>query len=157
MEASHSWLNDLKLRASYGTIGDQQAIGDYDYATYITVGEGAILGPDQVLNVGAIQKGRANPNLRWESKTTLNLGIDFTLYDNKIYGSAEFFSADSKDILVKLPTSWTDGTDITPWTNFGRVNNKDLKALLDTANKKQISNNNVGLEFYQRLKIQYLI
>lgn len=145
MEASQSWLNDLKLRASYGTIGDQQAIGDYDYATYITVGEGAILGTDQVLNVGAIQKGRSNPNLRWESKTTLNIGVDFTLYDSKIYGSAEYFTADSKDILVKLPTSWTDGTDITPWTNFGRVNNKGFEGTLGYREQKSDFKYNVGL------------
>ena len=125
-----NYINDLKLRASYGTIGDQQAIGDYDYATYITVGEGGIFGPDQVLNVGSIQKGRSNPNLRWESKTTLNLGLDFAALGSKLYGSVEYFSADSKDILVKLPVSWTDGSDITPWTNYGKVNNKGVEVSL---------------------------
>jgi len=145
MEPTRSWLNDLKLRASYGTIGDQQAIGEYDYATYISVGEGAIFGTDQILNEGAIQKGSANPNLRWESKTTLNIGVDFTLYDNKIYGSAEFFTADSKDILVKLPTSWTDGTDITPWTNFGWVNNKGFEGTLGYREQKADFKYNVAL------------
>ena len=124
------YINDLKLRASYGTIGDQQAIGDYDYATYITVGEGGIFGPDQIHNVGSIQKGRSNPNLRWESKTTLNLGFDFAALKSKLYGSVEYFSADSKDILVKLPVSWTDGSDITPWTNYGKVNNKGVEISL---------------------------
>jgi len=145
MEGTRTWLNDLKLRASYGTIGDQQAIGDYDYATYITVGEGAILGSDQVLNVGAIQKGRANPNLRWESKTTLNLGLDFTLFDNRVYGSVEYFTSESKDILVKLPTSWTDGTDITPWTNFGRVNNKGYEVTLGYREQKNEFKYNVAM------------
>ncbi len=130
MENTRSWIDDLKLRASYGTIGDQQSIGSYDYATYISTGEGGVFGADQILNVGAIQKGRANPNLRWESKTTLNLGVDFTLFKNKVYGTVEYFNADSKDILVKLPTSWTDGTDITPWTNFGEVVNKGFELSL---------------------------
>ena len=145
MAGTNNWLNDLKIRASYGTIGDQQAIGDYDYATYITVGEGAILGNDQVLNIGAIQKGRANPNLRWESKTTLNIGIDFTIFENKIYGSVEYFTADSKDLLVKLPTSWTDGTDVTPWTNFGKVNNKGYEVTLGYREQKTAFKYNVGM------------
>lgn len=126
-EGARKYIDDLKLRASYGTIGDQQTIGDYDYSTYISVGEGGIFGADQVLNVGAIQKGRSNPNLRWESKTTLNLGVDFSALNNRLYGSLEYFSANSKDILVKLPISWTDGTDITPWTNFGKVNNQGFE------------------------------
>jgi TonB-linked SusC/RagA family outer membrane protein len=139
------YINDLKLRASYGTIGDQQAIGDYDYATYITVGEGGIFGPDQVLNVGSIQKGRSNPNLRWESKTTLNLGFDFAALGSKLYGSVEYFSADSKDILVKLPVSWTDGSDITPWTNYGKVNNKGVEVSLGYREQSKTFKYNVSV------------
>ena len=139
------YINDLKLRASYGTIGDQQAIGDYDYATYITVGEGGIFGPDQVLNVGSIQKGRSNPNLRWESKTTLNLGFDFAALKSKLYGSVEYFSADSKDILVKLPVSWTDGSDITPWTNYGKVNNKGVEISLGFREQSKAFKYNVSV------------
>ena len=145
MEKSRGWLDDLKLRASYGTLGDQQTIGSYDYATYISTGEGGVFGGDQILNVGAIQKGRANPNLRWESKTTLNLGIDFTLFKNKVYGTIEYFNADSKDILVKLPTSWTDGTDITPWTNFGEVVNKGFELTLGYREQQNKFKYNVGL------------
>ncbi len=139
------YINDLKLRASYGTIGDQQAIGDYDYATYITVGEGGIFGPNQVLNVGSIQKGRSNPNLRWESKTTLNLGLDFAALNSKLYGSVEYFSANSKDILVKLPVSWTDGSDITPWTNYGKVNNKGVEVSLGFREQSKAFKYNVSV------------
>lgn len=144
-EGAKKYIDDLKLRASYGTIGDQQTIGDYDYSTYISVGEGSILGSDQVLNVGAIQKGRANPNLRWESKTTLNVGLDFTALQNKLYGSVEYFSADSKDILVKLPIAWTDGTDITPWTNYGSVNNKGIELSIGFREQSRDFKYNVGL------------
>lgn len=141
------YIDDLKLRVSYGTIGDQQAIGDYDYATYITVGEGGIFGSDQVLNVGSIQKGRSNPNLRWESKTALNLGLDFTALENKIYGTFEYFSANSKDILVKLPISWTEGTDVTPWTNFGKVNNKGYEVTLGFREQSSDFKYNLALNF----------
>ncbi len=145
MKKTRSWLDDLKFRVSYGVLGDQQALGSYDYATYINVSEGGIFGPDQVLNVGSIQKGRANPNLRWESKTTTNIGLDFTLLGSRVYGSAEYFSADSKDLLVQLPISWTEGADITPWTNYGKVNNTGLELTLGYREQKTAFKYNVAM------------
>lgn len=139
------YVDDLKFRASYGTIGDQQAIGDYDYATYITTGDGGVFGANQTLNPGAIQKGRANPNLHWESKTTLNIGLDFTALKSKLYGSVEYFTADSKDLLVQLPISWTQGTDITPWTNYGSINNRGFEATLGFKEQKSDFKYNVNL------------
>ena len=122
-----SAVNDLKIRASYGTIGDQQAVGYYDYATYIVSGEGAIFGSSQTYYDGAIQKGRANPNLHWESKTTLNAGFDFSMIDNHLFGTIEYYNAKSTDLLVQKPISWTEGTDIVPWTNYGSMRNQGLE------------------------------
>jgi TonB-linked SusC/RagA family outer membrane protein len=124
------FLNDAKIRFSYGTVGDQQALGLYQYTTYITTGEGAILGPDETYYPGAIQKGRANPDLRWEEKTTTNVGLDFTVLDQHLYGTLEYFLSDSKDLLVLKTLSWTSGTDINPWANFGRIENKGFEILL---------------------------
>lgn len=144
-EGARKYIDDLKLRASYGTIGDQQAIGDYDYSAYVFVGEGGVFGSDQALNVGSIQKGTANPNLRWESKTTLNVGLDFTAFQDKLYGSFEFFSADSKDILVRLPLAWVYGSDYIPWTNYGRMNNNGIELTLGFREQKKDFKYNVGL------------
>ena len=138
-------VDDLKLRTSYGVIGDQQAIGDYDYATYITVGEGAIFGPDQTFYPGAIQKGRANPNLRWEQKATFNIGVDFSMFDQHFYGSVEYFNSKSKDLLVKLPISWTEGTDITPWSNYGKLKNTGVEINLGYRETKRAFKYNIGL------------
>ncbi|MEN8157468.1 MAG: TonB-dependent receptor [Bacteroidota bacterium] len=120
-------VNNLKLRVSYGVIGDQQALGNYDYTTYINVSEGGIFGVDQNYYGGAIQKGRENPFIKWETRTTFNVGLDFGLFQNRLYGSVEYFDAISTDLLVQIPTSWTDGTDITPWTNYGKINNKGVE------------------------------
>lgn len=120
-------VDNLKLRMSYGVIGDQQALGNYDYTTYINVSEGGIFGVDQDYIGGAIQKGRENPFIRWETRSTFNIGMDFGLFNNKLYGSVEYFNSISSDLLVQIPTSWTDGTDITPWTNYGKINNKGVE------------------------------
>ncbi|MBA7535396.1 TonB-dependent receptor P3 [subsurface metagenome] len=120
-------INNLKLRMSYGVIGDQQALGNYDYTTYINVSEGGIFGVDQQYVGGAIQKGRENPFIKWETRTTFNVGMDFGLFKNNLYGSVEYFNSISSDLLVQIPTSWTDGTDITPWTNYGKISNKGVE------------------------------
>ncbi|MBN1132281.1 MAG: TonB-dependent receptor [Bacteroidales bacterium] len=120
-------VSNLKLRISYGVIGDQQALGNYDYTTYINVSEGGIFGVDQKYYGGAIQKGRENPFIKWETRTTFNVGADFGLFQNQLYGSVEYFNSVSSDLLVQIPTSWTDGTDITPWTNYGKINNQGLE------------------------------
>ena len=138
-------IDDLKIRASYGSIGDQQAIGDYDYATFVSIGEGGVFGQNQLLSTGAIQKGRSNPNLRWESKTTLNIGLDFTALQNHIYGSIEFFNSISNDLLVKLPVSWTDGTDVTPWTNYGKIQNGGIECNVGFREKTKDFKYNIGI------------
>lgn len=124
---ARSVVNNLKFRTSYGVIGDQQALGNYDYTTYINVSEGGIFGEDQTYYSGAIQKGRENPFIKWETRATFNVGLDFGLFDNKLYGAAEYFNSVSSDLLVQIPTSWTDGTDITPWTNYGKIRNTGVE------------------------------
>ncbi|MDT8433084.1 MAG: TonB-dependent receptor [Bacteroidales bacterium] len=124
---ARSVINNLKFRTSYGVIGDQQALGNYDYTTYINVSEGGIFGEDQAYYSGAIQKGRENPFIKWETRATFNVGLDFGLFNNRLYGAAEYFNSVSSDLLVQIPTSWTDGTDITPWTNYGKIRNTGVE------------------------------
>ncbi|GHT12705.1 SusC/RagA family TonB-linked outer membrane protein [Bacteroidia bacterium] len=140
------WVDDLKIRFSYGIIGDQQALPNYAYDTYVVRGtEGVILGTDQTYYPGAIQKGRANPDLRWEQKTTLNAGIDFAALSQKLYGSVEYFRSDSKDLLLQLPIAWTSGTDITPWTNYGSVRNEGVEITLGWRETQKEFKYNVAL------------
>lgn len=127
---SLTWLDDLKLRASYGVLGDQQAVVNYGFANYIHTGEGAIFG-DQYYD-GKIQKGYANANLRWEQRKTFNLGMDFTLLDQKLYGTFEYFNSHVTDLLVKRQLAWVTGTDASdyPWSNYGAMRNVGLELTL---------------------------
>jgi TonB-linked SusC/RagA family outer membrane protein len=150
-------VDDLKLRGSYGKIGDQQALGAYSYDTYIEPGEGAIFGPEQTYYPGYIQKGRANPDLRWESKTTMNLGLDFSLFNQKIYGTIEYFNSDSDDLLLQLPISWTTGTDEIPWTNYGSINNKGVEVTLGYRETRKEFKYDISLNFsYIKNKVNEL-
>ncbi|MDR0542095.1 MAG: TonB-dependent receptor [Dysgonamonadaceae bacterium] len=122
------WINDLKLRLSYGKSGNQQAISPYQFAAYIVSGDRVgIFGEPSNVYPGMIQNGLANPDLRWETRGTFNVGLDFALLDQKFYGSFEFFDARLNDLLIRKELSWTTGTDVYPWMNYGKINNKGLE------------------------------
>ncbi len=137
-------VDDLKLRVSYGKIGDQEAVDPYKYDTFIITGEGAIFGPNQKYYPGAIQKGRANPDIRWESKTTFNVGMDVAMFEQRLYGSFEYFDAVSDGLLLEVPMSWSMGTDIPPWDNYGKLNNHGVELTVGFRETKKEFNYNVS-------------
>ena len=133
-----SWVDDLKLRAGYGVLGDQQAVGDYNYVPKMHTSEGAIFGSDGgVYYPGTIQKGFANSDLRWETRKTLNIGLDWTLLNQRLYGTFEFFNADVTDLLVKKELPWVTGTDSSdyPWVNYGAMRNQGFELSLGWRDK----------------------
>ncbi|WP_134090415.1 TonB-dependent receptor [Olivibacter sp. XZL3] len=107
------WVNDLKLRASYGQLGNSN-IGYWDYLAVINTFSTIAMGRDQLISPGAIQVALVNPNLRWETLTQKNFGVDATLLDNKISLTAEYFIADTKDVLTAMPIALTTGHDGDP-------------------------------------------
>jgi TonB-linked SusC/RagA family outer membrane protein len=123
-----SWVEDLKLRLSYGISGNQQAIPAYRFATYIVSGDRVgIFGSPSSVYPGMIQNGMANPDLRWENRKSFNVGVDFSLFNQKLYGSFEYFDARLNDLLITKEQAWSKGTDIYPWMNYGKITNKGLE------------------------------
>ncbi len=134
-----SLVSDLKLRASYGVLGDMQNLGNYDYQATINhsgpyEGFYAVLGANQTVREGALQSNRVNPELKWETKSTLNIGIDFGFLNNQVYGSAEYFDSRSTDLLVNLPLAMATGVgvdqylgDANEWTNYGEMKNSGFE------------------------------
>lgn len=135
-------ISDLKFRASYGVLGDMQNLGSYDYQATINhsgpyEGYYAVLGSAQTVREGALQSNRVNANLKWETKTTVNIGLDFGLFNNQLFGSVEYFDSKSTDLLVSLPLSMATGVGVDPylgdaveWTNYGELKNKGLEFTL---------------------------
>jgi len=141
-ESYRNVVDELKIRASYGKIGDMQALGNYDYIADIDndgpyEGFYAIFGPtsNETVNNGALQSGSVNTTLGWETKTTKNLGIDFSLLRNRLYGTFEWFDAVSTDLLVNLPQSLATGVS-NKWTNYGSIDNKGVELSLGWRDKK---------------------
>ena len=102
-------VNDLKLRASYGSLGNAEFLNAWAYYAQINPFPRAVFGPNSVEQVGGIVTQLANSDLRWERKRTANFGIEAGLFDNKITIVADYFIANTDDVLVDLPISLTTG------------------------------------------------
>jgi TonB-linked SusC/RagA family outer membrane protein len=105
-----SWINDLKLRASYGTLGSSNT-DYYDYIGVINTFSTIAMGTDQHIEPGAIQVKLANDNLHWEKLTQQNYGFDASFLNNKLTVSSEYFIATTKDVLFGFPIALTTGND----------------------------------------------
>lgn len=135
-EPIKSVVDNLKIRASWGKVGDMQTLGNYSYIPSIDhsgpyEGFYAIFGPSKnetVLN-GATQSAMVNVNLGWETKTTTNLGIDFNLFNNRLFGTFEWFTAKSTDLLLDKPQAWATGVG-SVWTNYGEMRNTGIELSL---------------------------
>uniref|UniRef100_UPI00266E9D89 SusC/RagA family TonB-linked outer membrane protein n=1 Tax=uncultured Bacteroides sp. TaxID=162156 RepID=UPI00266E9D89 len=124
MNGTSSWLNQLKLRASYGSLGNNATTSYYMYqslfATANYILNGNIAG-------GLAQTVLANPNLTWEKTYMTNVGLDFAFLNNRLSGSVDIYNKDTKGILISLPAPLEHGTSIVPNQNAGEVNNKGFE------------------------------
>lgn len=103
------WINDLKLRASYGSLGNSEFLRPWQYFFTINPFPRAVFGPNELEQLGAINTQLANANLRWETKKTTNIGMDAAFLNNRLTVTAEYFIAKTNDVLVDLPISLTTG------------------------------------------------
>lgn len=124
MKSSAGWLNQFKIRASYGSLGNNASTSYYMYqslfATANYILNGSIAG-------GLAQTVLANPELTWEKTYMTNVGFDFSLLNNRLSGSFDIYNKDTKGILISLPAPLEHGTSTVPDQNAGEVNNKGLE------------------------------
>ncbi|WP_157208958.1 SusC/RagA family TonB-linked outer membrane protein [Mariniflexile maritimum] len=102
-------VNSLKLRASYAQVGNQD-VQPYVAATQIETGVNYLFGPNETLASGLIQRRYSNPDLKWETSTSKNIGIDFAMFKNKLTFTGDIYSNDKKDMLLPFQTPPSGGT-----------------------------------------------
>ncbi len=112
MEGTHNWLNDLKLRASYGVIGNQSGIGNYagyqmwNYgAVYTQSGNGTGEPASYTLSQGAY----VIRNITWENTKVFDAGVDFSLWDRRINGSIDFYDKTTGNSVFPQPIAISMG------------------------------------------------
>lgn len=123
-------ISDLKLRLGWGTTGNQEFPSGSAQERYGLTENG-----------GSILENVANPDLRWESSTTLNFGLDFGMFSNKLTGSIDYYNRVTNDLLLD-PSVSEPGPAVRAWKNIdGEVVNSGLELSL---NAQLISQENFG-------------
>jgi TonB-linked SusC/RagA family outer membrane protein len=122
-----SWVDDLKLRASYGRLGSSN-IGYWDYLATINTFSTIAMGRDQHIEAGGTQVQLVNNDLRWETLIEQNYGLDAVLLNSKLTLSAEYFIAETRNVLTGMPIAITTGNDGgNPVVNAASVQNKGFE------------------------------
>ncbi len=124
-------FNMLKLRLSYGAVGNQ-AISPYQSLSLANT-LNYVFGDGNNPSLGIYPSNISNADLKWETTYMANLGVDFSILDGRIGGTVELYHMKTKDLLVErsLPIM-TGYTSV--WTNLGRVDNKGVEVTLNTVN-----------------------
>ncbi|SDC52019.1 TonB-linked outer membrane protein, SusC/RagA family [Algoriphagus faecimaris] len=119
-------ISELKLRASWGVTGNDQ-IGNFD-------SRGLYIGTGTYNGGGGIRpSGLANEQLSWEKNETINIGVDFGLFDNRVSGALDVFNRNSKDLLFPQPILWTNGFGSVT-RNVGSLVNRGIEFEIRTVN-----------------------
>lgn len=125
------WLDNGKLRASYGVSGNQTA--RYYSLDQVSTQTAYVFGDGGTTQYGQYVSTLANPNLKWERTFELNFGLDFSLFKGRLSGSLDYYDRHTKDLLfsVQIPTI-TGFTAIN--TNVGEISNKGVEISLSSKN-----------------------
>lgn len=128
-----SQVQDLKLRASWGQTGNQEVTNKITQASYsLSSASGYYLYSDLNLVNGVTVNRTANPDLKWEMVEQLNVGLDFTLFKGKLYGSLEYYNKTTKDPILNIPSGPLSPTT-TVWKNVdASIVNKGFEFNLGT-------------------------
>lgn len=124
-------LSNLKLRASYGVTGQQEGIGNYNYLPVYTY---SVAGTEAFINGQYINTYRPEAyvsDLKWETTTSWNFGLDFGFLDGRIGGAIDFYTSKTKDLLASVPTAAGTNFSKTILTNVGNVDSKGIEVSLN--------------------------
>lgn len=133
MEESASWLDMLKVRASWGSNGNQ-AIKAYQTLDRLTL-TNYIWGDNGTVVNGSFlpSDGVGNPNLKWETTRTINAGIDFSLWNSRLSGNVDFYVANTSDLLMSRTVPIMNGYR-SIMDNVGKTRNTGIEIALNSRN-----------------------
>lgn len=126
------FISFLKLKASYGELGNNKMLsGSSDWYFPYTVQYST--GFSQLDQIGVIQGGAVDPNLKWEKTASFNAGVEFGLFKDRLSGSFEYYNKKSIDLLYEKPLPLSGGAESLT-TNVGAVRNYGYEVSLNSVN-----------------------
>lgn len=119
-------ISSLKIRASYGELGNQE-IGDYQYSAAIASNINYVIGSDQHRWFGAIQTALSSPDIKCEKTKTSDIGLDLGAFNNKLTLTADYFIKTATDVLLQVPIAPSVGSTSSPFVNAGTLRNNGIE------------------------------
>ncbi len=156
MENLASTVNELKLRASWGKLGNDR-VNSFQYLSVYNMQNGAILGSTPNINKGFVPGRIGNPDITWEKVDSRNIGVDATLWNGLLGVTAEYFYQNRTDILTPKQASVPYYTGLTlPDQNIGEVSNQGFEIMLSHRNMiGNVAYNISGNLTYTKNKIKF--
>ncbi len=144
MEKTQNWLDDLKLRFSFGTAGNNNIPSDQTRTVWTSSSTNWLNNASSLWTTGSQM---SNPNLTWETTITRNFGLDFTLFGSKLTGNVEYYWNTTKDLLINFPVTGTGYSY--QYRNLGKTENKGVEIsltynILDKKNYGLSVSGNIG-------------
>jgi outer membrane receptor protein involved in Fe transport len=121
--------------ASYGQLGNQD-IGNYPWASVVEQGYNYVFGATPVSNSGYTISTRGNENVKWESSTQADIGLDIGILQDQLTFTVDYFVKVTSDMLIPIPLPLIGGSASTPYANAGKVENKGFELELNYRNDK---------------------
>ena len=144
------FVSNLKLRASWGRLGNEQALGYYDFqaliSTYNNLYGGYVQGTGSSPWPGSIAMGLANRNLQWETTDTKNVGFDYGFLNGKLFGAINYYYNKTEDMLITKKLAPSVGL-WDPVMNVGKIRNTGVEIEINWADRKGDFDYNVGVNF----------
>lgn len=119
-------INQFKFRVGWGETGNQNIPNSAIFST-LSTSENYLLGNDETTAVGLAPLRPGNPDLKWETTTTTNVGLDLGFLENSITFTADYFIKTTSDMLLESPILQTSGFGLNPTINAGEIENKGFE------------------------------
>lgn len=129
---SNNSISELKLRSSWGRLGNQE-IGVYPYSSLVSIGNNVYtFGENTATGAYLIESG--NSNIKWETTTQSNIGLDLGMFADRLSFSVDLFKKTSSDILVRVPIPQSGGAGNPPFVNAASIENEGVELSLGYRN-----------------------
>ncbi len=128
-------ISALKFRASWGSLGNQE-IGNYPYSSLVQTGQKPYSFGGQIVSGAQLVEG-GNENVRWETTTQTNLGLDMSFWGDRLTLVADVYDKKSRDCLVRVPVPQSGGAQHPPFVNAAKIQNRGIELFLIFKNKSQ--------------------
>lgn len=129
MEASREWMSNLKLRLSMGTAGNNRIPTSYTQLYSTSTDKSYYLNEKLVTQLVA-SSYLPNPNLKWETTVTRNVGLDYGFFNGRLGGTVDFYWNTTKDLLIQAPISESSGY-ASQYQNVGRTSNRGIELTIE--------------------------